>query len=123
MIDGTIEIPIDMYESDGNPVDECRGTLDVTEDEVVLKRHVQVQWYCVGSGSKSRSRSCEGSPPSELAPESRNIVIPSILHPCIHPPSRRPTSTTGSQHTTHHSNHDDKPTPPPQRTMRPQNNL
>ena len=45
------EIPIDMYESDGNPVDECRGTLDVTEDEAVLKRHVQVQWYCAGSGS------------------------------------------------------------------------
>lgn len=51
MIDGTIEIPIDMYESDGNSVDECRGTLDVTEDEVVLKSHVQVQWYCAGSGS------------------------------------------------------------------------
>lgn len=51
MIDGMIEIPIDMYESDGNLVDGCRGTLDATEDEVVLKSHVQVQWYCVGSGS------------------------------------------------------------------------
>lgn len=35
MIDGMIEIPIDMYENDGFSVDECRGTLDVTgaEDE------------------------------------------------------------------------------------------
>lgn len=37
MIDETIEIPIGMYENDGNSVDECRGTLDVAgaEDEVV----------------------------------------------------------------------------------------
>ena len=90
---------------------KCNGTAQEVEAEVKVEVEV------------ARVHRLRSLPQKVETSSFLQSCILSILHPSIHPPSRRSTSTTGSQHTTHHSNHDDQPTPPPQRTMRPQNNL